>query len=420
MATPKRGIRSTRKLRDWVVEQLESGMFPGVVWDDPPDKTMFRIPWKHAGKQEFRQEEDAGFFKAWAIYKGKHRPGDCSVAAWKTRMRCALSKSPEFEEMPACSRMDITEPYKVYRLVPASEQAVVKQPRAQKTKPVKVKGSNNSKECASPSDWIPQPADSLSLPTVVETSTPEAMVSHGSSDFYAFTYQGGEVSPQAGEAGGGIHIALLSFLSFVFSAPDMNEIILILPDSSLTLSAPARPTEEFSLCLSISYFGELIQKCLLPEGEFLITSVAALPDGPANCMNRIVLPPPVNIADSPKQEAVQRLLKDLEKGVMVASNHEGIFIQCRGTVCISWWGFQATEGQRRLENNAYLQMFKPREFRAAMEQYHRGLAPLPDHQIVLSVGDTLEGNKNMDCKPIVIQMEQAFALRLLCPVSSSL
>ncbi|ETE57188.1 Interferon regulatory factor 9, partial [Ophiophagus hannah] len=63
MATSKRGMRSTRKLRDWTVEQVESGKFPGLVWDDPPAKTMFRIPWKHAGKQEFRQEEDAGFFK---------------------------------------------------------------------------------------------------------------------------------------------------------------------------------------------------------------------------------------------------------------------------------------------------------------------------------------------------------------------
>lgn len=54
--------RCTRKLRTWVVEQVESGQFPGVCWEDAA-KTMFRIPWKHAGKQDFREDQDAAFFK---------------------------------------------------------------------------------------------------------------------------------------------------------------------------------------------------------------------------------------------------------------------------------------------------------------------------------------------------------------------
>lgn len=55
-------VRCTRKLRNWVVEQVESGQFPGVCWEDEA-KTMFRIPWKHAGKQDFREDQDAAFFK---------------------------------------------------------------------------------------------------------------------------------------------------------------------------------------------------------------------------------------------------------------------------------------------------------------------------------------------------------------------
>lgn len=54
--------RCTRKLRSWIVEQVESGQFPGVCWDDTA-KTMFRIPWKHAGKQDFREDQDAAIFK---------------------------------------------------------------------------------------------------------------------------------------------------------------------------------------------------------------------------------------------------------------------------------------------------------------------------------------------------------------------
>ncbi|KAM3821787.1 interferon regulatory factor 9 isoform 2-T3 [Vipera latastei] len=371
MATSKRGIRSTRKLRDWTVEQVESGKFPGLVWDDPLAKTMFRIPWKHAGKHEFRQDEDAGFFKAWAIYKGKYSPGENNPATWKTRIRCALSKSPEFEEVPSRSRLDGTEPYKVYRLVPIQEQGLGKKAKPRKTKQARTGDASSPEVSASPTEAIQLPADSLLLLQTAETPAPEAVVSLASSAFNPPTYQGGEVSPQAAEP------------------------------------------EDYFLCLSITYAGEVICKYLLPEGEFLITSAPVPQNGPVNCMKRVILPAPDKVADSPKREVVQSLLRDLAKGIMVASNHEGIFIRCRGNVCISWSGFLAPEDQSKLENNTYQQLFQPRKFQAALEQHRQGLAPLPDHRIVLYVGDEMEENRSMDCKPIVIQMEQAFTIRLL-------
>uniref|UniRef100_A0A673KTW6 Interferon regulatory factor 8-like n=1 Tax=Sinocyclocheilus rhinocerous TaxID=307959 RepID=A0A673KTW6_9TELE len=119
-------IRSTRRLRSWIVEQVNSGKYHGLVWDNT-EKTMFRIPWKHAGKQDFRSEEDAAIFKAWAEFKGKLlENGNSDPASWKTRLRCALNKSPEFSEVNERSQLDISEPYKVYRLVPLEEQGVVK------------------------------------------------------------------------------------------------------------------------------------------------------------------------------------------------------------------------------------------------------------------------------------------------------
>lgn len=124
-------VRCTRKLRSWIVEQVESGHFPGVCWDDAA-KTMFRIPWKHAGKQDFREDQDAAIFKAWALFKEKHKDGDIGhPAVWKTRLRCALNKSSEFEEVPERGRMDVAEPYKVYRILPAG--TLPNQPRNQKS-----------------------------------------------------------------------------------------------------------------------------------------------------------------------------------------------------------------------------------------------------------------------------------------------
>uniref|UniRef100_A0A3Q1FWP5 Interferon regulatory factor 9 n=1 Tax=Acanthochromis polyacanthus TaxID=80966 RepID=A0A3Q1FWP5_9TELE len=128
-------MRSTRRLRSWMVEQVNSAKYPGLVWDDD-NKTMFRIPWKHAGKQDFRKDEDAAIFKAWAEFKGKPTDGgQDNPAAWKTRLRCALNKSPEFDEVMDRAQLDISEPYKVYRLVPLNEQGVLVPEKKCKEKP---------------------------------------------------------------------------------------------------------------------------------------------------------------------------------------------------------------------------------------------------------------------------------------------
>ncbi|MGH0114642.1 UNVERIFIED_CONTAM: hypothetical protein FKN15_031784 [Acipenser sinensis] len=50
------------KLRQWLIEQIDSGKYPGLVWESD-DKTIFRIPWKHAGKQDYNRDEDAALFK---------------------------------------------------------------------------------------------------------------------------------------------------------------------------------------------------------------------------------------------------------------------------------------------------------------------------------------------------------------------
>uniref|UniRef100_A0A3Q2YGU6 Interferon regulatory factor 8 n=1 Tax=Hippocampus comes TaxID=109280 RepID=A0A3Q2YGU6_HIPCM len=111
-----------RRLKQWLIEQIQSGQYCGLLWEDG-SRIMFRIPWKHAGKQDYNQEVDASIFKAWAVFKGKFKEGDkAEPATWKTRLRCALNKSPDFEEVTERSQLDISEPYKVYRIVPEDEQ----------------------------------------------------------------------------------------------------------------------------------------------------------------------------------------------------------------------------------------------------------------------------------------------------------
>lgn len=57
------------------------------------------------------------------MFKGKFKEGEkAEPATWKTRLRCALNKSPDFEEVTERSQLDISEPYKVYRIVPEEDQ----------------------------------------------------------------------------------------------------------------------------------------------------------------------------------------------------------------------------------------------------------------------------------------------------------
>lgn len=46
------------------MEQIHSAQYAGLQWEDE-SRTLFRIPWKHAGKQDYNQEVDASIFKVW-------------------------------------------------------------------------------------------------------------------------------------------------------------------------------------------------------------------------------------------------------------------------------------------------------------------------------------------------------------------
>lgn len=56
------GSSGNGKLRQWLIEQVDCGKYPGLVWEND-EKTIFRIPWKHAGKQDYNRDEDAALFK---------------------------------------------------------------------------------------------------------------------------------------------------------------------------------------------------------------------------------------------------------------------------------------------------------------------------------------------------------------------
>ncbi|XP_013382679.2 interferon regulatory factor 8 [Lingula anatina] len=111
-----------QRLRPWLEAQINSGRVPGLRWLDR-DHTIFRIPWKHGGKQGWR-EEDSLIFKNWAEHTGRFRKGidQPDYATWKTRLRMALNRAPKIQELRTMSRPDDEDPFRVYRFLTATEK----------------------------------------------------------------------------------------------------------------------------------------------------------------------------------------------------------------------------------------------------------------------------------------------------------
>lgn len=79
------GSSGNGKLRLWLIEQVDCGKYPGLVWEND-EKSIFRIPWKHAGKQDYNRDEDAALFKV--------RDGG-RLQGWR-RARCVKAQRGEF------------------------------------------------------------------------------------------------------------------------------------------------------------------------------------------------------------------------------------------------------------------------------------------------------------------------------------
>ncbi|XP_041036741.1 leucine-rich repeat extensin-like protein 5 isoform X2 [Carcharodon carcharias] len=113
---------STPKLKQWMIQQVDSEKYPGLVWEDRK-LGMFRIPWKHANHQDYRHDKDAAIFEAWAKFKGAYKDRHrLNPRTWKSRLRCALHKSSDFQEVPHRSQLNTFEPYKVYQIVEDSTE----------------------------------------------------------------------------------------------------------------------------------------------------------------------------------------------------------------------------------------------------------------------------------------------------------
>ncbi|XP_058871459.1 uncharacterized protein LOC117407784 isoform X3 [Acipenser ruthenus] len=103
------------RLQSWLVEQINSGRYPGLSWTNEALK-QFRIPWKHHHRKD-STPEDRMIFKDWAVATGRYWEGidKPDPAAWRRNFRCALAKD-KILVLRADHSQDAVDPHKIYQI----------------------------------------------------------------------------------------------------------------------------------------------------------------------------------------------------------------------------------------------------------------------------------------------------------------
>ncbi|KAK6478099.1 hypothetical protein HHUSO_G21820 [Huso huso] len=101
------------RLGSWLVEQINSGRYPGLSWTNEALK-QFRIPWKHDDRKDLTPE-DTMIFKDWAVVTCRYREGidQPNPAAWRRHFQRALDKDKSLVLRADHSR-DPVDPHKIY------------------------------------------------------------------------------------------------------------------------------------------------------------------------------------------------------------------------------------------------------------------------------------------------------------------
>uniref|UniRef100_A0A8D0L5Z8 Interferon regulatory factor 8 n=1 Tax=Sphenodon punctatus TaxID=8508 RepID=A0A8D0L5Z8_SPHPU len=357
-----------RRLRQWLIEQIDSGMYPGLIWENE-EKSMFRIPWKHAGKQDYNQEVDASIFKAWAVFKGKFKEGDkAEPATWKTRLRCALNKSPDFREVTDRSQLDISEPYKVYRIVPEEEQ--------------KCKiglGSGGSLSEVTDMDCSPSTIDDLMKePPLV--------------DEYLGIIKRSPSPPQES-----------------CRNPPISDWWLQQPSPALPLMngyssyEPVHPGYS-QMVISFYYGGKLVGHTTTSYPDGCRISLSEKMYGPESLEN-VQFPSADTIQNERQKQITKKLFGHLERGVLLHCNKQGIFIKrlCQGRVFWSGNTVLFKDRPNKLDREEVVKIFDTNQFFRDLQQFYNSQGRFPDSRVMLCFGEEFPDATPLRFKLILVQ-----------------
>uniref|UniRef100_A0A671VVY7 Interferon regulatory factor 4-like n=1 Tax=Sparus aurata TaxID=8175 RepID=A0A671VVY7_SPAAU len=371
------GSSGNGKLRQWLIEQVDCGKYPGLVWEND-EKSIFRIPWKHAGKQDYNRDEDAALFKAWALFKGKFREGidKPDPPTWKTRLRCALNKSNDFEELVERSQLDISDPYKVYRIVPEGMSHSQYMPTA---------------EC-SWREYCQEPASLPELPFTQCPCPPRSLPWQGSSM----------------ENGYQLRASIYSY------GPADSQ------PSPFTLDASIRSAEalsDFRLHVSVYFRDSLVREVTTssPEGCHITPCSPEDKHYPQPGSPEVV-PLPVDSLSTHRraEDCPPSPPSTLERGVLLWMSSDGLYARRLCQSRVYWQGGLSQYGDKpnKLEREVTCRLLPTQDYLTELQSYGLHGRPPPRFQVLLSFGDECLDPQRQR-RTLTVQVEPLFARQLL-------
>ncbi|XP_050774303.1 interferon regulatory factor 4-like [Gopherus flavomarginatus] len=405
------------RLKEWLIAQIDSGRYPGLRWENR-EKTIFRIPWKHAAKQDYRQQQDAALFKAWAVYKGKYQEGTkADPSTWKTRLRCALNKSTDFQEVPERSQLDISEPYKVYQILsdgardpekegslespPPEEQQASQSPAPRDME----RGVNCEPDKASVSSGLEEDGKK----DLMETSqtSPVPLVSHLPSH-----------PADSGYQVKGVFCGWSPTHARFLQSPQPSD-----PSSNHVPTADINNSDCW-LHVRLYYHDVLVKEFTTRTAEGCRITYHLVPAdnerlyGPSS-MEQIQFPSPRLLTGDSRMAGMtgvlERLLPHLDRGVLLWVAPEGVFMkrQCQGRVY--WNGPMAPHNDRpnKLEREKTYKLLDTQQFLQQLRSYLSRGEPAPQYQIRLCFGEEYPPAPSQNFQKLIMaHVEPVFAREL--------
>ncbi|TWW70676.1 Interferon regulatory factor 8, partial [Takifugu flavidus] len=346
--------RSTRKLRSWIVEQ------------------------------------------AWAEFKGKLPDGvEDNPASWKTRLRCALNKSPEFSEVMERAQLDISDPYKVYRLVPLSEQGM-----SEPEKKSRVKAAKRSKNRRSS-----QLEDDSVQVKIKKKEVTSQQWRHVEIEFLP-----PQVDENMSEVQRWPENQILAVEvdqdDAVDTKPDVTEIML---DFRIEESLPASPEVQDSFEVVVCYSGkEILKRRILgADLRIMYQPSSPIPPIPATIQGRfprILLPDPPS--SLPQDDRLLTLLPLMQQGVLLTSMTQGIYGKRFCQAQVFWSGPHTTSpGPHKLDQNTEpVLLFSKDVFKQQLDHYRSNGGEPPQSGITLSFGEEPSSTDDPSVKHIILKV----------------
>ncbi|KAG9274640.1 interferon regulatory factor 4-like isoform X1 [Astyanax mexicanus] len=404
------------KLRQWLIEQIDSGEYPGLVWEND-EKTIFRIPWKHAGKQDYNRDEDAALFKAWALFKGKYREGvdKPDPPTWKTRLRCALNKSNDFDELVERSQLDISDPYKVYRIIPEGAK------RGAKSNSIEDTSAHVTSLGYSTYPLQPQMSSYMLSQERRDwrdygTDHPHHQPPHAELPYCPPYPPARPLQWHAPPCDNGYQISG----SFYTYTPTESHPVSVDPSMR---SAEAMAISDFRLHVSLYYRESLVKEVTTSSPEGCRISSSSTPGSPSSPSSPcpedrlysgaepVLFPFPY---PQSQRRGADKLPNVLERGVLLWLTPDGLYAKrlCQGRVY--WEGPLApySDKPNKLEKEQTCKLMDTQQFLSELQGYIHHGRPMPRYQVVLCFGDEYPDPQRQS-KMITAQVEPMFARQLL-------